>query len=122
VHGIRAWWWDHHPVVAERPVIIVGCSRAGTTLVYKTFSESKTLGSLQRETHDLWASMHSLAERQWKSHEIVPQEADERDRRAISRYFFAHTGCRRFVDKNNQNGLSVPYLSTAYFPMHASCT
>ena len=33
----------------------------------------------------------------------------------MARYFFSHTGKRRFVDKNNQNGLSIPYLY-ALFP------
>jgi hypothetical protein len=33
----------------------------------------------------------------------------------VARYFFRHLGGRRFVDKNNQNGLCVPYLH-ALFP------
>ena len=33
----------------------------------------------------------------------------------MSRYFYVWTGKRRFIDKNNQNGLCVPYLH-ALFP------
>ena len=38
-------------------------SRGGTTLVYRTFSESRELGSLIRETHDYWAGLHPIEAR-----------------------------------------------------------
>ena len=47
---------------AQHPIIVVGCSRAGTTLVYKPLSESRKIGSLQRETRDYWACLHPLAD------------------------------------------------------------
>ena len=68
VVSIRATKWERKKKLAQSPIFILGCSRAGTTLVYKTFSESKQLGSLQKETHDLWASLHPLEEKQWKGH------------------------------------------------------
>jgi hypothetical protein len=113
--SVRGAWCDLLEISAEQPVFIIGCSRAGTTLVYKTFSESEELASLQRETHDFWASLHPLEERNWASHALSAAEASEGDRQAVSRYFFSETGSRRFVDKNNQNGLCVPYLR-ALFP------
>ncbi|BCX89802.1 hypothetical protein MIN45_P2175 [Methylomarinovum tepidoasis] len=114
--SIRAGRFDLRPRLIERPVFIVGCSRAGTTLVYKTFSESSRLASLQRETHDFWARLHPPAERNWDSHVIPPQYANDRDRQALARLFFIRCGrCDRIVDKNNQNGLSIPYL-LALFP------
>jgi hypothetical protein len=112
---LRGAWWDLRRYPALRPVFIVGCSRAGTTLVYKTFSQAQELGSLQRETHDFWEGLHPLAEHHWESHELEAQDASPHDRDFVTRYFYAHTGRRRFVDKNNQNGLCVPYLY-ALFP------
>ncbi len=111
----RGLWWDVMRPMPRAPVFIVGCSRAGTTLVYKTFSESGELGSLQKETHDFWSGLHSLEERHWASHALHAKDARESDRLAVARYFFSHTGKLRFVDKNNQNGLSIPYLH-ALFP------
>lgn len=111
----RGVYWDARRVPAERPVFVVGCSRAGTTLVYKTFSESPGLGTLQRETHDFWAELHPLPDRDWSSHELTSEDASQSDRNVVTRYFFVATGKRRFVDKNNQNGLCVPYLH-ALFP------
>jgi hypothetical protein len=112
--ALRGAWWDVHPVKAKRPVFIVGCSRAGTTLVYKTLSESRELGTLQRETHDFWAELHPLQEKNWETHALTATDASEHDRDYVTRYFYAWTGNRRFVDKNNQNGLCVPYLYSLF--------
>ena len=120
-HGRRATaaargaWWDLSRRPLEKPIFVVGCSRAGTTLVYKTLSESRGLGSLQRETHDFWVGLHPLAKKDWRSHALDASDASPRDREIVSRYFFSQTGRLRIVDKNNQNGLCVAYLH-ALFP------
>lgn len=118
LRGARAVRWGLMRPVMRRPVIIVGCSRAGTTLVYKAFSESAELGSLQRETHDFWAGLHPPAQRDWDSHIIPAACASDADRARVSRYFYLHGGKSRFVDKNNQNGLCIPYLHTLYPDAH----
>ena len=112
--ALRGAWWGVHPVKADRPIFIVGCSRAGTTLVYKTLSESRELGTLQRETHDFWAELHPLQEKNWDTHVLGATDACEYDRKYVTRYFFSWTGNTRFVDKNNQNGLCVPYLYSLF--------
>ncbi len=113
--AVRSAQWQLGRRPAQRPVIIVGCSRAGTTLVYKTFSESQALGSLNRETHDFWVDLHPLVNKHWNTHALDAADASVADRNFVSRYFYAWTGRTRFVDKNNQNGLCVPYLH-ALFP------
>jgi hypothetical protein len=115
LNAARGVLWDVSRRALERPVFVVGCSRAGTTLVYKTFSESRELGSLQRETHDFWVGLHPLAKKGWESHALGASDAGQRDREVVSRYFYSQTGNLRIVDKNNQNGLCVPYLH-ALFP------
>ena len=112
--ALRGAWWDVHPVKAKRPVFIVGCSRAGTTLVYKTLSESRELGTLQRETHNFWAGLHPLQEKNWETHALTATDASEHDRDYVTRYFYAWTGNTDFVDKNNQHGLCVPYLYSLF--------
>lgn len=111
----RGAWWDVRRPRAVRPVFVVGCSRAGTTLVYKTFSESREIGTLQRETHDFWVDLHPLGQKHWDTHGLTAADASDVDRDIVTRYFYAWTGHSRFVDKNNQNGLCVPYLH-ALFP------
>ncbi len=115
VRAGRRLRWSLSPFQASRPIFIVGCSRAGTTLVYKTFSESREIGSLQRETHDFWVDLHPLGEKNWNTHALGVANASASDRDTVARYFYVHTGRNRFVDKNNQNGLCVPYLH-ALFP------
>ena len=110
----RQLWWPLMQPGLDRPVFVVGCSRAGTTLVYKLLSGSTKLGSLQRETHDVWSQLHPLSERDWSSHKLGAEDARESDRLFMARYFRVYTGRSRIVDKNNQNGLCIPYLYALY--------
>lgn len=115
MQAIRDGWWWLGRRRLEKPIFVVGCSRAGTTVVYKTLSESLEVGSLQRETHDFWVALHPLAKKGWSTHGLTAADARPRDRDVVSRYFYSRTGRFRIVDKNNQNGLCVPYLH-ALFP------
>jgi len=118
LRAARAAWWDVRRPAATRPIFVVGCSRAGTTLVYKTFSESREIGTLQRETHDFWVELHPLERKHWDTHGLSEADASDADRDFVTRYFYAWTGHTRFVDKNNQNGLCVPYLHALYPDAH----
>jgi hypothetical protein len=113
--NLRGILWSLIKRPAQRPIIVVGCSRAGTTLVYKTLSESREIGSLQRETHDFWIGLHPLQDKNWDTHGLGALDARPQERDFVSRYFYSRTGHHRWVDKNNQNGLCVPYLH-ALFP------
>ena len=115
LRGLRGLAWSLTRPVAQRPIIVLGCSRAGTTLVYRTLSESSEIGNLQRETHDYWVGLHPLRDKHWDTHALDAGDASERDRATVTRYFYSWTGRHRWVDKNNQNGLCVPYLH-ALFP------
>lgn len=101
-----------------KTVFVIGCSRAGTTLVYKTYSEARDLGSLHRETHDFWSELHPPSDHQWDTHAIAENAVCISDRDFVSKYYFARTGRRRIVDKNNQNGLSVAYLHGLFPDAH----
>jgi len=106
--------WEIAPPIIEKPVFIIGCSRSGTTVVYKAFSQAKELGSLDREVHDDWAALHSLESRDWVSHQLTEKEACKKDRDWASRLFYTQAGKKRFLDKNNQAGLCVLYLYALY--------
>lgn len=110
--------WQVFHIKPDRPVFIVGCSRAGTTLVYKTFSESAELGTLHKETHEFWSGLHPLQDKNWSSHSLGARDASDRDRAAVACFFYSRTGKRRFVDKNNQNGLCIPYLYELFPDAH----
>lgn len=114
LRGLRGLWWDVARPAADRPIFVIGCSRAGTTVLYKTLSASSELGSLNRETHDFWAALHPLAEKNWDTHALSAQDATPKDRDAVARHFYIWSGNPRWVDKNNQNGLCVPYLQALF--------
>jgi hypothetical protein len=114
VRRLRAFSWSVVRPRARRPIFVVGCSRAGTTLVYKTLSESREIGSLQRETHDFWVDLHPLDRKQWNTHALGPGDASTTERDFVTRHFYTWTGRNRWVDKNNQNGLCVSYLRTLF--------
>ncbi len=112
--ALRGLWWDVVRLEAVRPIFVIGCSRAGTTMLYKTLSASSELGSLNRETHDFWATLHPLTEKNWDTHGLSAQDATLKDRDAVARYFYTWSGSQRWIDKNNQNGLCVPYLQSLF--------
>jgi hypothetical protein len=115
LRGLRGLWWDTVRPKAIRPIFVIGCSRAGTTVLYKTLSASLELGSLNRETHDFWVALHPLSDKNWDTHALSAEDATPWDRDAVARYFYSWSGRLRWIDKNNQNGLCVPYLH-ALFP------
>lgn len=115
LRAARGIWWGLQRPAADRPIFVVGCSRAGTTLVYKTLGESKEIGTLDRETHDFWSELHPPQEKNWNTHALTAVDVSPRDRDVVMRYFYTWAGQHRWVDKNNQNGLCVPYLQ-ALFP------
>lgn len=83
-------------------------------MVYKTLSASSELGSLQKETHDFWERLHPIVDRAWDSHVLSAADIKPNERAAVTGHFYRHTGKRRFVDKNNQNGFCVPYLAELF--------
>lgn len=99
----------------EHPVFVVGCSRSGTTAVYKVLSMAPELASMQKESHGFWNSLHPLSENNYDSHTLTAEDIKERDWREVSRFYFRHLGKRRFIDKANQNCFRIPYLQ-AFFP------
>jgi len=116
--GLRQIRFAVNQVSLCKPIFVVGCSRSGTTLVYKTLSESKELGSLHKEIHDFWSSLHPLDQVGWNSHTVSADAACEQDRIAASHLFYTQTGRRRIVDKSNQNGFSIAYLFSLFPDAH----
>lgn len=112
---LRGAWWDRTRLPAERPVFVVSGSRSGTQMLYKSLTESSAIASLNREIYAVWDQLHHPSHKDWESHVLDAADASDTDRERITRYFYAHTGHTRFVDKNNQHGLAVPYLH-ALFP------
>jgi len=103
---------DRHRLA--RPVLVVGCSRSGTTLVYKTLSLAPDLASLNREAHAFWGALHPPEKNDWRGHALTAGDASATERDQALRYYHRFLGARRFVDKTNQNGFRIPYLDALF--------
>ena len=97
-----------------RSIFIVGCSRSGTTAVYKTLSLATGLASLHKESHGFWNDLHPPRENGWESQSLGSEQANKKDQEAASKFFYRYLGARRFVDKANQNCFRIPYLNKLF--------
>ena len=57
----------------KKPVIIIGCPRSGTSLLFTILSASKHLWSLYRESNDIWDSFYKFTGKKFKN-ELLAQE------------------------------------------------
>jgi hypothetical protein len=110
VQNWRDFVWPLVKPEFDRPIFIVGCSRSGTTAVYKVLGMSPHIASMNKESHHFWNLLHPPEEKNWDSHVLAAENVGERDQDNVSRYYFRTLGARRFVDKANQNCFRIPYL------------
>ena len=99
----------------ERPVFVIGCPRAGTSVLLRLLVQSPELRSVQNEGHILWDPFHHPRERGWDSDALGAEDVSDRERRYINLAIRLMVRDRRFVDKTPENCLRIPYLR-ALFP------
>lgn len=99
----------------RQPIIVVGCPRSGTTLLFRLLRRHEALGSPRGEGHVLWNTFHHPRMHEWSSDRVVAEDIRPGERRYI------YTGVKRlsrgarFLDKTPRNSLKIPYLR-ALFP------
>jgi hypothetical protein len=99
----------------ERPVLVVGCPRSGTTLLRQALLASGRLASVQAEGHILWNEFHPPRERVHSSDALSADDVTDRERRYVHLAVRAFTRGRRFLDKTPESCLRISYLD-ALFP------
>jgi hypothetical protein len=99
----------------ERPIMLIGCPRSGTSALLQAFLRSPQLATVQLEGHILWDEFHPRKLRVAGSDALSADDVSERERAYVylAVRVFARGG--RFVDKTPENSLRVPYLD-ALFP------
>jgi hypothetical protein len=104
----------------ERPILVLGCPRSGTTALQELLGSSPELGSIHNEGHILWDPYHHPSDRGWDSDALGADDVGDRERAYIYRAIkmFAGgalvRGDRRFVDKTAENVLRIPYLQELF--------
>ena len=103
------------PPRPERPVLVIGCPRSGTTILRQALAVSDELRSIQVEGHVLWNAFHHPSDRGWDSDALAADDVTERERAYVHWAIRLFVRGRRFLDKTPENSLRVPYLD-ALFP------
>jgi hypothetical protein len=96
----------------ERPILLIGCPRSGTSALLGAFLRSSELATVQLEGHILWDEFHPR--RQRESDTLTADDVSDREREFVNLAIslFARG---RFIDKTPENCLRIGYLD-ALFP------
>lgn len=98
----------------ERPILVLGCPRSGTTALLELLLRSPGLGSIHNEGHILWDAYHHPRDRDWDSDALDREDVLERERAYIYRAIRMFAGGGRFIDKTAESSLRVPYLQELF--------
>ncbi len=94
----------------QRPLFIVGASRSGTSMLFRLLRESRSLGSLPGEGHNLWRAFHHPRSSGWESDAVGPGQLRFGERRFVKACLRSHFEGSRFVEKTPENAFRIPYL------------
>ena len=94
----------------ERPILVIGCPRSGTTVLLDAMQRSVEVRSIHNEGHILWQPHHHPRDRGWDSDRLGAADISEREREYIYLALRMFVRGRRFVDKTPENCLRIPYL------------
>ena len=61
----------------KKPVIIIGCPRSGTSLLFTILSTSRYLWSLYRESNDIWENFYNLTGKEFKNEVLTSEDLNE---------------------------------------------
>lgn len=98
-----------------KPVLVLGCPRSGTSLLYDALRLSGDVRSVQSEGHILWDEFHHPRDRGWDSDALGAADLGEREREYVYCAIRLFGRGRRFLDKTPESCLRVEYLD-ALFP------
>lgn len=112
-----AYWRVWRPSVTP-PVILVGCSRAGTTVVHDTIAHSSALKSFPHEPRQFWQHLFDPAQRGWVSDGAMAEEATPDIRERVYEFYYRKLGAGRFLEKTCINGFKIPLLHALWPEAH----
>ena len=96
------------------PIFVIGCPRAGTSVLLDALRAGGELAFVQSEGHILWDEFHHPKDRGWDSDGLRAADVSDRERAYVhlAIRLFARGG--RFVDKTPANCLRVGYLAELF--------
>lgn len=102
------------PGPPEKPILVLGCPRSGTSLLLQGLLLSPELRSVQSEGHILWDEFHHPRDRGWSSDALGADDVSKREREYVHRAIRLLVRGRQFVDKTPESCLRIPYLDSLF--------
>ena len=78
-------------ITIKNPVIIIGCPRSGTSLLFRILSTSKQLWSLYRESNDIWNDFFKFTNKEFKDETLSAIDLDSVSKDFILNEFHKQT-------------------------------
>ncbi len=75
----------------KKPVIIIGCPRSGTSLLFRILSTSSYLWSLYRESEDIWNKFYRITQKEFKDEVLTERDLDEETKTILLNEFHKHS-------------------------------
>ena len=88
----------------KKPVVIIGCPRSGTSLLFRILSTSTHLWSLYRESNDIWNKFYEVTKKEFKDETLTAADLDEKSKEFLLKEFHKHA----------LNNYSLGYLTREY--------
>lgn len=74
----------------KEPVIIIGCPRSGTSLLFRILSTSPFLWSLYRESNDIWNLFYKKTKKEFKDEVLTAAELEDGVKEFLLNEFHKH--------------------------------
>ena len=94
----------------ERPILIIGAPRSGTSLLFSILRQSPELAHWPGESHEVWEADYHPALRGWESNALDASDVRRDAAARIRRSLFLVAGRKRLIDKAPRNTLRVPFI------------
>ena len=75
----------------NKPVIIIGCPRSGTSLLFTILNTSKHLWSLYRESNDIWENFYKFTKKEFKNEVLTNEDLNEESKSFLLNEFHKYS-------------------------------
>ena len=99
---------------ARQPILLIGCPRSGTSILFQALLRSPELRSVHSEGHILWQPYHHPRDKGWESDALGAEDVGAREREYIHLAVRLVVQNARFLDKTPENCLRIPYLRSLF--------
>ncbi len=104
-------------LIIKKPVIIIGCPRSGTSLLFTILSTSSHLWSLYRESTDIWENFYRFTGKEFKNEVLTHEDLNEESknfllkefhRYSFNNYYLGYFLREYILKKSSLKTLSIP--------------